>query len=44
METKDKDLKKATRKGLRTMRKSHAKHPLREEGRIIGEIDVNKDD
>ncbi len=35
METKDKDLKKATRKGLRTMRKTRAKHPLREEGRII---------
>ena len=30
-----KDLKKAAKKGLRTMRKTRAKHPLREEGRII---------
>ena len=31
----DKGLKKATKKGLRTMQKTRAKHPLREEGRII---------
>ena len=30
-----KDLKKAAKKGLRTMRKTHSRHPLREEGRII---------
>lgn len=30
-----KSMKKATKKGLRTMRKTRAKHPLREEGRII---------
>lgn len=30
-----KDLKKATKKGLRTMRRTHSRHPLREEGRII---------
>lgn len=29
------NLKKATKKGLKTMRKTHAKHPLREEGRIL---------
>ena len=28
-------LKKATKKGLKTMRKSRTKHPLREESRII---------
>lgn len=33
--SEDKGLKKATKKGLRTMRKTRAKHPLREEGRII---------
>lgn len=31
----DKDLKKVAKKGLKTMRKSRAKHPLREQGRII---------
>ena len=31
----NKDLKKAAKKGLKTMRKTRAKHPLREEGRII---------
>ena len=31
----DKKLKKASKKGLRVMRKTHAKHPLREEGRIL---------
>lgn len=30
-----KELKKATKKGLRTMRRTHSRHPLREEGRII---------
>ena len=35
MDIEEKNLKKATRKGLKTMRKTHAKHPLREEGRII---------
>lgn len=33
--SEDKGLKKATKKGLRTMQKTRAKHPLREEGRII---------
>ena len=28
-------LKKAAKKGLKTMRKTRTKHPLREEGRII---------
>ena len=31
----DKKLKKASKKGLRVMQKTHAKHPLREEGRIL---------
>ena len=31
----DKDLKKTSKKSLRVMRKTHAKHPLREEGRIL---------
>ena len=37
VETKEsrKALKKAAKKGLKTMRKTRAKHPLREEGRII---------
>ena len=30
-----KDLKKAAKKGLRAMRKTRSRHPLREEGRII---------
>ena len=30
-----KELKKAAKKGLRTMRKTRSRHPLREEGRII---------
>lgn len=29
------NLKKATKKGLKTMRKTRARHPLREEGRIL---------
>lgn len=33
--SEDKGLKKATKKGLRTMQRTRAKHPLREEGRII---------
>ena len=35
MAEKDNLLKKATKKGLKTMKKTHAKHPLREEGRIL---------
>lgn len=35
MTEKDNLLKKATKKGLKTMKKTHAKHPLREEGRIL---------
>ena len=31
----DKELKKTTRKNLRTIRKTNAKHPIREEGRIL---------
>ena len=34
-EKNEKELKKATKKGLKVMRKTHAKHPLREEGRIL---------
>ena len=33
--SEDKGLKKATKKGLKTMQKTRAKHPLREEGRIL---------
>lgn len=32
---KDKSLKKVSKKSLRVMQKTHAKHPLREEGRIL---------
>ncbi|MBR6505727.1 permease-like cell division protein FtsX [Candidatus Saccharibacteria bacterium] len=31
----DKELKKSTKKSLRTIRKTNAKHPIREEGRIL---------
>lgn len=31
----DKELKKTTKKGLKVMRKTHTKHPLREGGRIL---------
>lgn len=31
----DRSLKKVSKKSLRVMRKTHAKHPLREEGRIL---------
>ena len=34
-ENADKSLKKSSKKSLRVMRKTHAKHPLREEGRIL---------
>lgn len=34
-ERDEKQLKKMTKRGLKVMRKTHAKHPLREEGRII---------
>ena len=34
-ETDRKNLKKAAKKGLKVMRKTRARHPLREEGRII---------
>ena len=34
-EKNEKELKKTTKKGLKVMRKTHAKHPLREEGRIL---------
>lgn len=32
---KDNTLKKATKKGLKAMRKSHGHHPLRNEGRVV---------
>ena len=31
----EKNLKKISKKSLRTMRRTHTKHPLREEGRIL---------
>lgn len=34
-DTNDKSLKRAAKKGLKTMQKTHAKHPLREQGRIV---------
>ncbi|MDO4742005.1 MAG: permease-like cell division protein FtsX [Candidatus Saccharibacteria bacterium] len=35
MERDDKKLKKAAKHGLKTMRKTHKKHPIREEARIL---------